>query len=237
MRSSRSAPDPLKPGPLGFAHRGLHGPGVPENSLAAARGALALGAGIECDVRATADGIAHVFHDEGLERLTGADGCLRHRSSAHAAELRLLGTGEPIPTLVDLLTLIDGQVPLLIEVKREIGLERLCQAVAAALAGYRGPVAVMSFDPRVPRWFATNAPAVLRGLVIDVGLKPWWRALFLLTGRPQFLAVDCRALDQRWVAKQRGRMPVYSWTVRSPADRAKVAKFADAPIWEGDGRP
>lgn len=237
MRSSRSAPDPLAPGPLGFAHRGLHGPGVPENSLAAARGALALGAGIECDVRASADGVVHVFHDERLDRLTGDPRCLRHVRASEVAELRLHDTDESIRTLADLLALVDGQVPLLIEIKREIGLERLCRAVADALADYRGPVAVMSFSPAVPRWFARHAPHLLRGLVLDTRLRPWWRALFLRTARPQFLAVDCRAIGQRWVAVQRGRMPVYSWTVRSPADRAAVASCADAPIWEGDGRP
>jgi len=237
MRSSRSAPDPLTPGPLGFAHRGLHGPDIPENSLAAARGALEMGAGIECDVRATADGVAHVFHDEKLERLTGDPRCLRHVRAEEAAKLRLLGTTESIPTLAALLALVDGKVPLLIEVKREIGLERLCEAVARLLASYAGPVAVMSFDPAVPRWFARHAPGVLRGLVIDSALKPWWRTLFLRTARAQFFAVDRRAIERPWVAAQRGRMPVYSWTVCSPGDRAVVGKFADAPIWEGDGRP
>ncbi|URD60131.1 glycerophosphodiester phosphodiesterase [Sphingomonas sp. KRR8] len=237
MRSSRSAPDPLAPGPLGFAHRGLHGSGVPENSLAAFRAALAIGAGIECDVRATVDGVPHVFHDERLDRLIGDARCLRHLHSDEARGLKLLGSGEHVPSLRELLALIAGRVPLLIEVKREIGLERLCTAVAEELADYRGPVAVMSFDPRVPRWFATNAPSIRRGLIIDSRLKPWWRELFLRTAHAQFYAVDCRAIDQRWVARMRARRPVYSWTVRSAQDRVKVAKHADAPIWEGDGRP
>jgi len=237
MRSSRSAPDPLGPGSLGFAHRGLHGPGVPENSLAAARAALAIGAGIECDVRMARDGVPMVFHDEALNRLTGRNGCLRHLPSEAAAELPLLGTGETIPALIELLRLIDGRVPLLVEIKREPGLELLCRSVAEMLLGYDGPVAVMSFDLRVARWFAIDAPRVWRGIVVDSQLKPWWRAIFLALARPQFLAVDCKAVDQPWVATQRGRIPVYSWTVRSSLDRAKVAKFADAPIWEGDGRP
>ena len=237
MRSSRSAPDPLNPGLLGFAHRGQHGPGIPENSLAAARAALAMGAGIECDVRATRDGVVQVFHDERLGRLTGDSRCLRHLPADEAGRLRLLGTDETIPTLRALLDLVGGKVPLLIEVKREPGLARLCEGVASELAAYRGPVAVMSFDPRVPRWLASHAPGVLRGLVIDARLKPWWRALYLRVARAQFLAVDRHAIGHGWVASQRQRMPVYSWTVRSAADRALVAKFADAPIWEGDGRP
>ena len=237
MRSSRSAPDPLAPGPLGFAHRGLHGPGVPENSLAAARAALVIGAGIECDVRQARDGVPMAFHDEALDRLTGRQGFLRHLRSEAAAKLPLLGTGETIPTFSELLRLVDGQVPLLVEIKREPGLDLLCRSVAELLSGYDGRVAVMSFDPRVPRWFAVHAPEVWRGLVVDSRLKPWWRTSYLFLARPQFLAVDCKAVGQSWVAIQRGRMPVYSWTVRSPSDRAKVAKFADAPIWEGDGRP
>ena len=237
MRSFRSAPEPLAPGSLGFAHRGLHGPGVPENSLASAQGALAIGAGIECDVRMARDGVPMVFHDEALDRLTGRQGCLRDLPSGAAAELPLLGTAETIPALSGLLQLIDGKVPLLVEIKREPGLGLLCRSVAELLSGYDGRIAVMSFDPRVPRWFANNAPRLSRGLVIDSRLKPWWRPLFLAAARPQFLAVDCRAVEQPWVAVQRARMPVYSWTVRSPLDRAKVAKFADAPIWEGDRRP
>jgi glycerophosphoryl diester phosphodiesterase len=183
------------------------------------------------------DGVPMVFHDETLDRIAGREGCLRHLPSKAAAQLTLLGTAEMIPTLSDLLGLVDGRAPLLVEIKREPGLELLCRAVAELLSGYEGSVAVMSFDPRVPRWFARNAPGIWRGLVVDSRLKPWWRALFLVTARAQFLAVDCKALERPWVATQRGRMPVYSWTVRSPVDRAKVAKFADAPIWEGDGRP
>ena len=220
MRSSRSAPDPLAPGPLGFAHRGLHGPGVPENSLAAARAALAIGAGIECDVRQARDGVPMVFHDEALDRLTGRQGSLRHLPSEAAAELPLLGTGETVPTFSELLRLVDGQVPLLVEIKREPGLNSLCRSVAELLCGYGGRVAVMSFDPRVPRWFAVHAPHVWRGLVVDSRLKPLWRTSFLFLSRPQFMAVDCKSVDQSWVAIQRGRMPVYSWTVRSPSDRA-----------------
>jgi glycerophosphoryl diester phosphodiesterase len=178
-----------------------------------------------------------VFHDEELVRLTGREGLLRQLPSAALAELPLLGTEETIPTLAALLQLVSGQVPLLIEIKREPGLALLCRRVAALLAGYGGIVAVMSFDPRVSRWFALNAPQIRRGLVIDSRLKPWWRSSFLHLARPRFLAVDCRAVEQPWVEVQRARMPVYSWTVRSPLDREKVAKFADAPIWEGDGRP
>src|SRR5690606_13589867 len=100
-----------------IAHRGLHGPGMPENSMAAFRAAIAAGYGIECDIQRTADGTALVFHDDDLPRLTGAEGPVGAKGMDDLSQLRLLGTSEPIPTLADLLAEVAGRVPLLIEIK------------------------------------------------------------------------------------------------------------------------
>lgn len=228
-----------------FAHRGLHGPGVPENSLAAARAALARGLGVECDVHRAADGVVVVFHDDELERLTGVPGAVADQGSAALGGLRLGGTAETIPTLAQLLALVAGQVPLLIELKtpadRQTG--ALCRAVDQALSAYRGPHAVMSFDPRIVRWFRRHAPERVRGLVVteenDEGLAGRLRRhLALWHAAPDFLSYDIRDLPGLFPAAQRRRgLPLATWTVRSPELLARALAHADAPTVEGSGVP
>ena len=238
MRSSPSGPDPLDPGPAGFAHRGLHGAGVPENSLAAFRAAVDHGAGIECDVRLSGDGSAVVFHDGNLKRICDVALDVERTTAALLTGQRLGGTSEYLPALWRVLDLVDGQVPLLLELKTYSGnAGKLCAEVLADLSPRSGAVGVMSFDPKVSRWFRTNAPQIRRGLVIgnDASWIKRWLAQLIAT--PQFLAVDCRALGNPWLARVRQRLPVYSWTIRTPADRAQAEVQADALIWEGNGRP
>jgi len=217
-----------------FAHRGLHGGGTPENSLAAFRAAAAGGFGIELDVQLSRDGEAMVFHDYELDRLTGAAGAVGDRTAAELGTIRLGGTDETVPTLAEALEVIAG-APLLIEVKApDRHVRPLCGAVARALASYIGPVGVMSFNPEVARWFS----GPLRGLVISEQGKRKWRGriernLALWRGRPDFLAYDIRDLPSETAAFARfeGR-PVYTWTVRSDEDRARAAEHADQIIFE-----
>jgi glycerophosphoryl diester phosphodiesterase len=227
-----------------YAHRGLHGSGVPENSLAAASGAIAAGLGIECDVQRSSDGQAMVFHDWELDRLTGETGPVVQRTATQLSAIALSGSdGERIPTLRELLALVRGQVPLLIEVKskRERRPQPLCMAVRRALEGYAGKVSVMSFDPRVSRWFAEHAPHIVRGLVVTEENERTLtgavrRHLWLWHARPDFLAYDVRDLPSGFAAVQRQRgLPVLTWTVRSAELRERAAKHADAPIAEGAG--
>ena len=236
MRSSLSAPDPLDPGPQGFAHRGLHrGSDFPENSLIAFALALEMGAGIECDLRLTADGHVVVFHDADAKRMCGST--LRiGQSTLH--DLGRLRVGEgPIPPLESLLHLVDGRVPLLLEVKVDGDIWRWAPALKRALGDYAGPFGIMSFDARVPRLIKTNLPNVRRGLVIKDKLGAWKRFWAMRLADPQFLAVEVAALGKPWVERARGRMPVYSWTVRSSGQRRQAGVHADAVIWENDGRP
>ena len=236
MRSSPSGPDPLAPGPKGFAHRGLHyGAGFPENSLLAFAAALEIGAGIECDLRLTADNQVLVFHDADALRLCGSP--MRIGESTHKELLRLrLGEG-PVPTLESLLHLVGGRVPLLLEIKVENDIWRWAPALKLALSGYDGPFGVMSFDARIPRLVKTNLPFVRRGLVVRDRLPPWKRRIAMWLADPQFLAVDVAALGKPWVERARRLMPVYTWTVRNSGQRRQAAVHADAAIWEGDGRP
>jgi glycerophosphoryl diester phosphodiesterase len=238
MRSSRSATDPLDPGPLGFAHRGLHRPGVPENSLAAFRAALDLGAGIECDVRLSGDGEVMVVHDPDLARLCGSPLEVEATRAEVLGAQRLLGTHEQIPWLGELLDLVQGQVPLLIEAKtRNRNAARLAQAIARDLGDYAGPVGVMSFDPKVARWLARNVPYRSRGLVVSdrSGRLERWSAI--LSAAPHFVAVQRTLLGTPWAAKVRRKHHLYSWTIRTAEERAQGAVHADALIWEADGRP
>lgn len=239
--ASRRAPTWLTRG--GYAHRGLHGDAVPENSLAGARLAIEAGLGIECDIQRSLDDWPMVFHDWDLQRLVGVDGAVAQRTKDQLQQLRYIGSEERIATLPELLELVAGRVPLLIEIKSKRGYDvaRSCRLVADTLAGYAGPAAVMSFDPRVARWFHRRAPGVVAGLVMredDRGStqQPWQRRLAFWIARPDFLAYHVAALPSPWVAKLRSRgLPILSWTVNSPETRARAAQFADAPIAEGAG--
>jgi glycerophosphoryl diester phosphodiesterase len=241
MPSSRSRQAELERlGARPFAHRGLHGPGRPENSRAAFEAAIAAGAGIELDVQASRDGEAIVFHDYELGRLTGARGLVADLSAAELTSLRLSGTAEAVPALTDVLRLVGGRAALLIEVKsRHRRVAPLCRAVAAALAGYSGPVGVMSFNPQVGAWFVRHAPERLRGLVVTESGKKGMRGRFeryfaFSHVRPDFLAYDIRDLPSAFAAaKRKAGVPVFTWTVRTAADRASAAAHADQIIYEG----
>jgi glycerophosphoryl diester phosphodiesterase len=240
------SPDPRRIAWIGgstFAHRGLHGPGIPENSLAAFGAAVERGLGIECDVQLSSDGQAMIFHDWELDRMTAETGLVARRTVAQLAAIRLTGGEEGIPTLRQVLDLLAGQVPILIEVKSRAGMQvgPVCATVRRVLEGYRGDHAVISFDPRVGRWFARHAPRTLRGLSFTeendhplVGSLR--RHVWLWQAKPDFLVYDIRDLPSRFAAAQRRRgLPIVSWTIDSADLRQHSAAYADAPIAEGAG--
>ena len=206
--------------------------------MAAFRAAIALGAGIECDVRLSGDGRVMVFHDHDLRRMCASALAVESTRAEKLCGQRLFDTGEHIPLLDELLQLVAGKVPLLIELKCRGGnAARLAEAVAATLADYAGPAGVMSFESRAIKWFARRRPDRRRGLVISerAGMIDRWSSLW--SASPHFLAVDRGAISRTWVAKQRAKRCIYSWTIRSAADRQTAEIHADALIWEGDGRP
>jgi len=211
----------------------LHGGGRVENSRAAFEAAVGAGHGIELDVQASADGRAMVFHDNTLDRLAGLPGAVCGLVVAELRRIRLKNSVETIPSLAEILELIAGRAPLLIELKapkRDVRL--LSWAVANDLLGYQGPVAIMSFNPGVARWFSRHAPEVLRGLVVTENGEPsrgrlkrrlarWW-------SRADFLAYDIRDLP----SPSAGGLPVLTWTVRSQDDRARAGQYAQQIIYE-----
>lgn len=234
-----------------IAHRGLHeaGAGVVENSLAAARAAIARGFSIECDVQDSADGEAMVFHDHDLARLTGETGAVRERDADALAALTLNGSGEPVPRLSDLLATVAGRVPLVVEIKSRFdGDPRLTRRTLALLADYPGPACVKSFDPFVVALAREIAPARPRGIV---GQSVWGDEEGERLGRervremaellhvertlPDF--VSWRAKDLPCAAAHLCRslrgMPVMTWTLRDAAAARAARAHADQIVFEG----
>jgi glycerophosphoryl diester phosphodiesterase len=216
---------------------------VPENSRAAAEGAIAAGMGIECDIQMSRDLVPLVFHDWELDRLTDARGKVAARPADELCRIPLMNTEQTISGLADLLDLVAGRVPLLVEIKAQphLSLAEPCSAIAKVLVGYAGPLAVMSFDLRMGEWFAKHAPEMARGLVItdtlDHGYQSAWRRPHALErAAPDFLASDVRDLPNAVTGLWRdtGR-PLLTWTVRSPETRALGIAHADALIAEGAG--
>ena len=226
-----------------IAHRGAHAAGqggAIENSPSAFAAAISQNLAIECDVQRTADGEAVVFHDPTLNRLTAERGPIAARTAADLGQIHLGDTPDTIPTLAATLAQIAGQVPLLIEIKIPAGQPHitLCRAVATALATYTGPHAVMSFDPRVPLWFARNHPTTPRGLILSDTPRRRFaalrRALAMRLAQPHFLALDIRDLPNPFAARQRAKgLPLATWTVRDSESLARARQHADAPIAEG----
>ena len=177
------------------------------------------------------------------ERLTGAEGMVASRTADELEALNLFSTDQHPVRLAQFLELVAGRVPLLIEIKSLPGfnIAAACLAVSEALADYAGHFAVMSFDPRVARWFRKHAPQICAGLVMREDERgetqtPWRRKLALRIAQPEFLAYHINALPNRWVADLRaGGLPVLTWTVNSPETRAAGLAHADALIAEGAG--
>lgn len=228
------------------AHRGLWSPqGPPENSLAAFQAACAAGYGIELDVQLSADGEAMVFHDDDLERMTGARGRLRDRTAADLGELRLNGLDEPIPTLLEVLAVVGRRAMVHVELKTPHGeVGPLEQRVHEVLMDHAGPVSVIGFNPYSHGWFAERFPGVLRGLnsygyraaphLSDAQRRSYARLEHVQIARPHFLALGLDMLpDPRAQVYRAQGLPVVAWTVRDPAQWAALDGCCDNLIFEG----
>lgn len=236
-----------------IAHRALHdrAAGRPENSRAAIRAALAHDLAVEIDIQPSADGVAMVFHDDRLDRLTDATGPVAARPAAELGAITLRDSDEGIPTLTEVLDLIAGRVPLLIEVKDQDGamgpaIGPLEDAVIAALTGYDGPVAVMSFNPHSVDHMRRHAPDLPRGLVTSAYRAEHWPDLPAAVRdrlrtmpdldriQAQFISHEAADLDSPHVARARAAgLAILCWTVRSPEAEARARRIADAVTFEG----
>lgn len=236
-----------------LAHRGLHdiSKGVIENSAGAVRAAVAAGYGVEVDVQLTSDGAAMVFHDARLDRLTGESGPIRGWPARDLVKLMLTGSDETVPTLEEVLGIVGGRVPLLIELKDQSGgtgsaPDELERAVARALKGYEGPVAVMSFNPHMVANMAKRAPNVPRGIVTDGFNEKEWPDLspdtlqalreigaFDTVGA-SFISHDCEDLAAPRVMELKSKgVPILCWTVKSAEQEARARRVADNITFEG----
>lgn len=236
-----------------LAHRGLHAAddGRPENSREAMAAAVEAGYGVELDVQISADGVAMVFHDQTLDRMTSAAGAVRDRSAAELAALPLNGGPTGIPTLADILALIAGRVPVLIEIKDQDGalgpnIGPLESAVADGIRGYRGPLAVMSFNPHSVARMADIAPDVVRGLTTcDFAANDWPGASPTTLDHLRAIA-DFDRVGASFVSHDRNDLtagpilqlverdiPVLCWTVRTPHEERDARDIACNITFEG----
>ncbi len=232
-----------------IAHRGLHGGGLIENTLGAAAAAVAADYGIEVDLQLSADGEVIVFHDDTLDRLTTGSGPLAARALAELKAVSFRASSERIPTLHELLAVVSGRTPLVLELKSEWnGDDRLAARVAAQLMSYAGPVAVMSFDPDQVVALIEHAPGLPRGIVAErhFSRSDWprlsWPRRFVLGNllhffrtKPHFIAYrveDLPALAPL-LCRHVGGMPILTWTVRTEAERRRARWWANQVIFEG----
>ncbi len=226
-----------------IAHRGLFDAarGIPENSLAAVRAAVDAGYPMEIDLRAAADGVA-VFHDQGLKRMTGRDGAIGKMTRAELKGVRLSGTGETIPMLEEVLDLVAGRVPLMLEIKNDGVAGAIEESILQRLGNYRGEIAVVSFNPFSLAWFASRGPHIARGQtaasLAGSGLAPWRRflqrnLLLNVVSRPDFILYDLSVLPY-WAVSWRRRFgaKVVAYTARSRAEAIKARTVADNFIFE-----
>lgn len=232
MRTTRRAlPTWLLCRPI--AHRGLHGAEAPENTLPAFEAALRAGYPIELDVHVLKDGEVIVFHDDDLLRAVGDPARVSSLDVRSLRGVKVFGSDCEIPTLRDVLGLVQGRVPLLIEIKARSRASRGEAALLRCLSGYAGPFAVQSFNPWSLAWFRKHAPEVLRGQLAgplrEDGLGHFerfasHRLLTAALSAPDFINFDLAGLPDRWlrgVARALGA-GVLCWTVRSESDRRKA---------------
>ncbi|MGC9446138.1 glycerophosphodiester phosphodiesterase family protein [Cereibacter johrii] len=238
---------------LPIAHRALHdrAAGRPENSPGAIRAAVEAGYGIEIDLQLSADGVPMVFHDESLDRLTAETGPLAARTAAELRTIPLRDATDTIPTLAEVLALVAGRVPLLIEIKDQDGalgpaVGALEVATAAALEGYGGPVAVMSFNPHSMAGMARLRPDLPRGLVTSSYDPADWAPVppetcARLRAIPDydrveasFVSHEAPDLDRPRVAELKAQgAAILCWTIRSPEAEARARRVAANVTFEG----
>ena len=230
-----------------YAHRGLHGNGVPENSMAAFQAALDHGYGIELDVHLLADGNLAVMHDSLLNRTTGRAGRIEDLTTEDLKDYHLEGTGETIPEFMDVLTLYNGKAPLIIELKPVDGNHAaLTEAVCSMMKTYNGPFCMESFDPRCVAWLYKNRPDIIRGQLTENYFKtrsdlPDYLKFALQHCLSNFLCVPdfvaYRFADRNdtisvRLCKKLWKAQTVTWTLRSKEEYDTAVKEGWIPIFE-----
>ena len=230
-----------------YAHRGLHGNGIPENSIEAFRRARNKGYGIELDIHLLADGNLAVIHDSKLERTTGQEGRVEDLTTVQLQEYFLEGTMQTIPEFSKVLQLYDGQAPLIVELKA-VGNNHaaLCKKACEMLDEYNGAYCLESFDPRCVYWLRKNRPDMIRGQLTENFFKSKtstipWIFKFLLTNqmmnfliRPDFVAYrfsDRNHFSNLFVRKL-WKVPSVTWTLVNQQELDDAIAENRIPIFE-----
>ncbi|MBQ6720152.1 MAG: glycerophosphodiester phosphodiesterase [Oscillospiraceae bacterium] len=230
-----------------YAHRGLHGDGRPENSMAAFRAALEGGYGIELDIHLLKDGNLAVMHDSLLARTTGREGRIEDLTTEDLKNYTLEGTSETIPTFQEVLDLYDGKAPLIVELKPVGGNHAaLTEAACTMLESYSGVYCMESFDPRCIAWLKKNRPQIIRGQLSENFLKsdskmPWLLRLALTHDLGNFLTVPdfvaYKFADRNnasiFVCRKFWKPQLVSWTLKTPEEYDIAVKEGWLPIFEG----
>ncbi len=228
-----------------IAHKGLFDHQTPENSLSAFQKAVDNNYIIECDVRLISDGTVVVFHDEQLSRMTNRDGYVKNLTKESLVDYKLLDSEECIPTLEQVLELVDGKVGILIDLKdTQIRVGQLEKAVCKLIRHYKGDVAVQSFNPLSLEWFAKHSPNVLRGQISSFFKGDEYKGIsfirkyllkrlkFNKRSKPNFISYDINDLPNRFVKKY-SDLPLIGWTVTSQEQYRKSFNDVDNIIFEG----
>lgn len=231
-----------------YAHRGLHGECIPENSMAAFRAALENGYGIELDIHLLKDGNLAVIHDSLLNRTTGQPGHIEDLTTEQLKDYRLEGTEETIPEFMDVLTLFNGKAPLIVELKPESGNHaELCAAACRMMETYSGPYCMESFDPRCIAWLRRNRPDICRGQLSENYFKTkndlpdylrfalTHNLLNFLT-QPDFVAYKYahRAdTPSNYLCRKLWKAQGVSWTLKTQQEYDTAVAEGWLPIFEG----
>lgn len=223
-----------------IAHRGLHSSGIAENSLSAFSNAIKKNYAIELDVRFTSDKQIIVFHDNTLARMTGADGYVENCTFPQIEHLSLKGTVDKIPLLTTALKLINGQVPVLIEIKNEQKIGEFEKALLKILSAYSGEFAIQSFNAHSLEWFKKNAPDIVRGQLCSFDYareqgflkhREYKTLKILKISEPQFLNYNFKNLPNRFVKKHKD-LPLIAYTLTNQKDYIKSLKLCDNVVFE-----
>lgn len=227
-----------------ITHRGLfnNDKEIPENSLAAFKKSIENNFTIELDVQLTKDNEVVVFHDYNLERMTGTNKDLSDMNYIDILDLKLIGTNEYIPTLQEVLDLVNGEVPILIEIKNEGKVGNLEAQVYRQIKNYNGDLAIQSFNPFVLSWFKDNAKDVIRGQLagsLDDTDNPQYQKFILenllmnFESKPAFIAYEIKELP-KWIVNQQRKngTPIIGWTVKSKDDLNDALDNCDNIIFE-----
>lgn len=225
-----------------IAHRGLFTDKIPENSLSAFKNAVKNKLPIELDVVGLADGTPVIFRDERLARMTGKDGFISSCTYADIEKLTLKGSKEKIPTFKEALDVIDGKVPVLIEIKNYGKVGVVEKAVWKELQGYKGEYAIESFNPYSLEWFKNNAPRVKRGQVASffkdkeiTGVKRFAMKRMLLNKKvsePNFIVYAAEDMPNKYTKKYYGKIPVLVYTIKNEEEEKRLSTFCDNIIFD-----